>query len=146
MEIWSWWLDLLAAYSLPPLSRKTCLGIRRVEPQTRKNLFKCHLCAWTQLRRELHGWKFRDHPKALGMVPWAFGFYQIQNHLKYSEKICNVCGGHLIFMNFPPRNWEGYYAYSSRVGGKLCLLIDVRTLPLLSRHKNPPIHWPPDLH
>jgi len=49
-------------------------------------------------------------------------------------------------MNFPPRNWEGYYAYSSRVGGKLCLLIGVRTLPLLSRHKNPPIHRPLDLH
>jgi hypothetical protein len=35
--------------------------------------------------------------------------------------------GQLISMNFPPRNWERYYAYSSRVGGKLCLLIGVRT-------------------
>jgi hypothetical protein len=34
-------------------------------------------------------------------------------------------------MNFPLGNWEGYYAYSSRVGRKLCLLIDVRTLPLI---------------
>jgi hypothetical protein len=63
------------------------------------------------------------------------------------EKICNVCAGYLIAMNFPPRNWEWYYAYSSRVGGKLCLLISVRTLPLLRcRHKNPPIHMPCDLH
>jgi len=39
------------------------------------------------------------------------------------------------------------YAYSSRVGGKLCLHIGVKTLPLLSsRHKNTPIHTPWDLH
>jgi hypothetical protein len=50
------------------------------------------------------------------------------------------------YPNFSPRNWEGYDAYSSSVGGKLCLLIGVGTLPLLSRHKNPPIHWPPDPH
>jgi hypothetical protein len=31
--------------------------------------------------------------------------------LKHLEKICSVLGGHLISMNFPPRNWEGYYAY-----------------------------------
>jgi hypothetical protein len=49
-------------------------------------------------------------------------------------------------MNFPTRNWEGYYAYSSRVEGKLCLLLGVRTLPLFrSRHKNSPIHTPRDL-
>jgi hypothetical protein len=35
------------------------------------------------------------------------------------------------------RFWDGYYAYSSRVGRKLCLLISVRVLPLLnSRHEN----------
>jgi len=66
---------------------------------------------------------------------------------KHLEKICSVCGGHLIPMNFPLRNWEGYYAYSPGVGEKLCLLIGVRTLPLLrSRHKNPSIHMPCDLH
>jgi hypothetical protein len=53
------------------------------------------------------------------------------------ENICNVCGGHLIAMNFLWRIWEGYYAYSSRVGRKLCLLMDV---------KNPPIHTPHELH
>jgi hypothetical protein len=41
--------------------------------------------------------------------------------IKHLEKICNVCGGHFTSMNFPPRNWEEYYAYSSRVGRKLCL-------------------------
>jgi hypothetical protein len=30
--------------------------------------------------------------------------------VKDLEKICSVCGGHLISMNFHPRNWEGYYA------------------------------------
>jgi len=66
-------------------------------------------------------------------------------HLK---KICSVCGGHLIFINFPPSNWEGSYAYFSRMGRKLCLLeVGVRTLPLLrSRHKHPPIPKPCDLH
>jgi len=65
----------------------------------------------------------------------------------HSKKICSVCGGHIISMNFPPRNCEGYYAYSSRVGEKLCILIGVRTLPLLrSRQKYPPIHTPCDLH
>ncbi len=49
--------------------------------------------------------------------------------VKHWEKIFNVCGGYVIAMNFPPRNWKGYYAYCSRVGGKLCLLISVRTLP-----------------
>ncbi len=34
-------------------------------------------------------------------------------------------------MTFLPRNWEGYYIYSSRVGVKLCLLIGVRTLPFI---------------
>ncbi len=77
------------------------------------------------------------------------GPHQSQNiqKVKHSEKFCSVCGGQLIFMNFPPRNWEGYYAYSSKVGGKLWLLIGVRTLPLLrSMHKNPPIYPPCDLH
>jgi hypothetical protein len=63
------------------------------------------------------------------------------------EKNCSVCGGHLISMNLPPRNWKEYYAYSSMVGEKLCILKGVRTLPLWrSRHKNPPIHTPCDLH
>jgi hypothetical protein len=67
-------------------------------------------------------------------------------YIKHLEKICSVCGGHLVSMNFHPRNREGYYAYSSKVGGKLCLLIVVRTLPLLrSRDKNPPIHMPCDI-
>jgi len=61
--------------------------------------------------------------------------------IKHLEKICNVHGGHLICIN-----WEEYYAYASRVGGKLCLLISVRTFPVLrGRHKNPPIHSPHDL-
>jgi hypothetical protein len=38
------------------------------------------------------------------------------------ERNCSGCGRHLISINFPHKNWEGYYAYSSRMGGKLCLL------------------------
>jgi hypothetical protein len=61
--------------------------------------------------------------------------------VKHLEKICSVHGGHLICIN-----WEEYYAYASRVGGKLCLLISVRTFPVLrGRHKNPPIHSPRDV-
>jgi hypothetical protein len=43
--------------------------------------------------------------------------------LKHSEKLCSVCGGHLISMTFLPRNWEGCSAFSARVGGKLCLFM-----------------------
>jgi hypothetical protein len=39
--------------------------------------------------------------------------------IKHLEKNCSVFGGHLISINFPPRNWERYYAYSSIVGGFL---------------------------
>jgi hypothetical protein len=41
--------------------------------------------------------------------------------VKHSEKLYSVFGGHLIFLNFPPRKWEGYFAYSSAVGGYLHL-------------------------
>jgi len=52
----------------------------------------------------------------------------------------------LISINFPLTNWEGYHAYSSRMGRKLCLLAGVRTLPLLrSRDKNPFVHIPCDV-
>jgi len=65
------------------------------------------------------------HPNAnaniltqLPNLPRAAYYFSAIKHL---VKICNVCGGHFTSMNFPPRNWEGYYAYSSRVGRKLCL-------------------------
>jgi hypothetical protein len=51
--------------------------------------------------------------------------------VKHLEKICSVCGRHHISINFSRRNWEGYYAYSSRIGGKLCLFIGVRTLSFI---------------
>jgi len=41
---------------------------------------------------------------------------------------CSQSGDPPISMIFPLRNWEGYYAYSSRMRGKLCLLIGVRPL------------------
>jgi hypothetical protein len=78
-------------------------------------------------------------------VPCLLTYLQ-GNHVNHLEKICSVCGGHLVSINLS-RNWEGYYAYSSRMGGKLCLLVTVRTLMLLmSRHNIPPIHSPRDLH
>jgi hypothetical protein len=41
--------------------------------------------------------------------------------VKHPEKICSVFGRHLISINFLLRRWEGYYAYSSIVGGFLHL-------------------------
>jgi len=50
----------------------------------------------------------------------------------------------LICVNIPPRKEEGSYTCSSRMGGKLCLLTAVGSLPLLrSRCKNP---LPPSPH
>jgi hypothetical protein len=40
----------------------------------------------------------------------------------FEEKIYNVFGRHLMSINLPPRKWEGYYAYSSMVGGKFAYL------------------------
>jgi hypothetical protein len=60
---------------------------------------------------------------------------KLYKNVKHSEKICSVCGGHLRSINF----LEGYYAYSLRMGGELCLVVGVRTLPLLrSKHKDSP--------
>jgi hypothetical protein len=36
-------------------------------------------------------------------------------HKALWRKFVSVCGRHLLSMNFPLTNWEGYYAYSSRV-------------------------------
>jgi hypothetical protein len=76
---------------------------------------------------------------------WELCWLLVKTHKAVGE-ICSLFRGHLIFINFPPQNWEGYYAYSSRIGGKLCLLIGVRTLPLLRSRQNPPIHMPHDWH
>ncbi len=65
-------------------------------------------------------------------------------YVKHLKKICSVLRAPYIH-EFPSANWEGYYAYS-RVGGKLCLLIDLRTVPLFrSGHKNPVGNIPCDL-
>ncbi len=50
--------------------------------------------------------------------------------INHSEFFCIVCGGHLVSMNFIPKNWEGYYSYSSKVGGKKCPFIGVKIVPL----------------
>jgi hypothetical protein len=49
--------------------------------------------------------------------------------VKHLEKFCSVCGGHLISINLPPRNWEGYYAYL--VGVRTLLLQRVGIISLL---------------
>jgi hypothetical protein len=48
------------------------------------------------------------NPKVMN---WEFNF----TNGKHLEKRCSVFGGHLISINFPPRKWEEYYAYSSIV-------------------------------
>jgi hypothetical protein len=75
----------------------------------------------------------------LGSAFKKIKFVRILSYPKTLGDILNGYGGHHISMNFPLRDWDGYYAYSSRVGRKLCLLIGVRTLLLLnSRHENLP--------
>jgi hypothetical protein len=60
--------------------------------------------------------------------------------------ICSVVGGHLIFIDFPPRRWQGYYAYSSIVVGFLHLKVAIISLPLLrSRHNIPSTPTPHDV-
>jgi hypothetical protein len=56
---------------------------------------------------------------------------KLYKNVRHSEKICSVCGGQLISINFPPRD-----ILCSRMGGELYLVVGVRTLPLLSTHKN----------
>jgi hypothetical protein len=47
----------------------------------------------------------------------------ITKNVKQFEFFCLVCGRHFICMNFPPKNWEGCYAYSSsRVRGNYVYL------------------------
>jgi len=31
--------------------------------------------------------------------------------VKHLNKICSVCEGHIISINFPPRYWEANYGY-----------------------------------
>jgi hypothetical protein len=67
--------------------------------------------------------------------------------IKHFKKSPNVFGRHLyLSMNIPPTKEEGSYAYSLRVRGRICLIIGVRSFPLLSRHKNHPLLMPCDLH
>jgi hypothetical protein len=96
---------------------------------------------------------FSDDSKAIHAVKLTFRKEEgthlaaLMQNVKHLQNICSVCGEHLLSINFPPRNWDGYYAYSSRMGEKLCLLVGIRTLPLLrSRHTNPPSHMPCDIH
>jgi hypothetical protein len=50
----------------------------------------------------------------------------------------------LISKNIPPLKKEGYYANSSKVGWKLCLIVGTRSLPLLRcGFKDPPPCDPP---
>jgi hypothetical protein len=66
-------------------------------------------------------WKFFE----LVLISSTF-LDQPLRQVKYLEKLCCVCGRHLISINFPTRNWEGYYAYSLRMERTLCLLIGVK--------------------
>jgi hypothetical protein len=102
----------------------------------------------SEARRWVHSQNKGSRTRQLSLGP-QFGNGRNPGPLpivKHLEKICSVCGGHLISMNIPPKNWEGCYASSSRVGGKLCLLVGVRTIPLLkSWHNTPRTHTLHDL-
>jgi hypothetical protein len=51
--------------------------------------------------------------KTQAYIPNQHWYIQKLNDSKHLEKICSVFGGHLISINFPPRKWEGHYAYCS---------------------------------
>ncbi len=49
-------------------------------------------------------------------------------------------------MNFPPKNWEGYFAYSSNGGRKIMPTYRCKNPSAIKvQHKNPPMHLPHDL-
>jgi len=74
---------------------------------------------------------------------WEFNF----TNGKHLEKRCSVFGGHLISINFSPRKWEEYYAYSSIVRRSLHLEVGIISLPLLrSKHSIPPTHTPRQIY
>jgi len=44
-------------------------------------------------------------------------------YVKHWERICSGRGRHLISINFPPRNWEGSYAYLFKINFASCFMI-----------------------
>jgi len=52
----------------------------------------------------------------------ALGLEVYPRLVKHSKNFPSVFGGHLVFVDIPLRQEEGYYIYSLRVGGSLCLL------------------------
>jgi hypothetical protein len=85
-------------------------------------------------------WTQYINPK---VMHWEFNF----TNGKHLEKRCSVFGGHLISINFSPRKWEEYYAYSSIVRGSLHLEVGIISLPLLrSKHSIPPTHTPRQIY
>jgi hypothetical protein len=60
----------------------------------------------------------------VGHMPHPHKQIQIlERFLKHWVKFCSVLGGYFVSMNILPRKEAGYYAYSSTVGEKLCLLV-----------------------
>ncbi len=78
---------------------------------------------------------------------------QVVNSYDSTKEVSLVWDAFLIHKAFTKKlydMWRSPYIYqfpSLKLGGILCLLVGVRTLLLSrSRHKNPPIHMPRDLH
>jgi hypothetical protein len=62
----------------------------------------------------------------VGHMPYPHKQIQIsERFLKHGVKLPCVFGGYFVSMNIFPRKEAGYYAYSSRVGEKLCLLANI---------------------
>ncbi len=103
----------------------------------------CSRCQKIQCRVKALGWGHSQYKVSwirqqlsqaphFGNVPHPKAFTIVKHEAKF---IMNQ-----TYINHNMQEWEGHYAYSSRVGGKLCLLIGVRTCPLLrSKHNIPHI-------
>ncbi len=126
-----------------PKSGKSRLNLHCNDFEGKINWFKLFLKAQKENSRfEEPRCKLRFKARSNSKVQFVSNeskFVRILSYPKALGDIFSGCGGHHISMNFPLKDWDGYYAYSSKVGRKLCLLIGVRTLPLLNnRHENLP--------
>jgi hypothetical protein len=85
----------------------------------------------------------------LGTSIKIFSIWTLGKDYEYSNVLQIDIQFHISLYNKPP-SWKTggiLYAYSSIVGGKLCLLVGVRTVSFLrSRHNIPSTPTPHDLH
>jgi hypothetical protein len=88
-------------------------------------------------------WKFFE----LMLISSTTFLDQPFRQVKHLEKLCCVCGRHLMSINFPPRKFERILCLLLKDGSEIIFTYRCKTFPLLrNKHKSPPIHTPHDLH